>query len=181
MVFARRTKPASEHGETTVIIVDGYNLLYAIDALRPKSTPKAAAKERQTLIGLLDAYARLSKQKILLVFDGPPVSPHKQTGRIRIHYSGASSADQVIARILRKSSSPGRTLVVSSDRAVRDDCRRVGAKPTGVKQFWKEVLISLKKERLTRKDFPQEKLRGITPGEAEKWAEIFEVEKWTKR
>jgi len=163
-----------------VVIVDGYNLLYAIDALRPKSSPKAAAKERQTLIKVLEAYARLSGQRIELIFDGPPTSPRRQRAPLSIRYSGASSADQVIARLLRKSGSTRGTLVVSSDRAVRDDCRSVGAEPIGVREFWAQVLSLLKKEHIARKELPEEKVRGISAGEAEKWAEVFGIENWSE-
>ena len=160
-----------------MILIDGYNLLYACEGLRPKSARKFARDEQREFLRILSDYARVSGEKLLVVFDGtPPKEMHRLT-HLSVKYSGAkSSADEVIKRLIRLSHAARDLTVVSSDREIRDDSRRLGARSEKALAFWEKVKTVLAEQESRSEQLPPEKLHGISPGEAQKWEEIFGLE-----
>src|SRR6266404_74558 len=106
------------------ILVDGYSLLHAWEALAP-GKPRHSAAARDELIARLTHYHDACGTPITVVFDGagstPGFSPFPSTPEVEIVYSRAGqSADQLIERVAHRLAEYGEVLVVTDDFAERD-------------------------------------------------------------
>jgi predicted RNA-binding protein with PIN domain len=106
------------------ILVDGYSLLHAWEALAP-GKPRHSAAARDELIARLTHYNDACGTPITVVFDGagstPGFSPFPSTPEVEIVYSRAGqSADQLIERVAHRLAEYGEVLVVTDDFAERD-------------------------------------------------------------
>jgi hypothetical protein len=104
------------------LIVDTYNVLHTVGVL----PPEIAGVDRAGLAELIGR-SRYRHQRVTLVCDGVARedAPRGRIGGVSFRYAGADrTADDVIAQIIRRSSSPRRLTVVSSDRAVLREARR---------------------------------------------------------
>jgi len=103
------------------VIVDGNNLLHSL----PSDEQSRCSVRRRALDTI-----RQGGMSLTVVFDGPPPegSPDPEhLGRLTIRYSGASSADDLILRLLPLSTRASDWVVVTDDRALRDRVRERGA------------------------------------------------------
>jgi hypothetical protein len=104
------------------LIVDTYNVLHTVGVL----PPDIAGVDASGLAELIGR-SRYRHQRATLVCDGVPRedAPRGTVGGVVFRYAGADkTADDVIAQIIRRSSSPRRLTVISSDRAVLREARR---------------------------------------------------------
>jgi len=108
-------------------LVDGHNMLGQIPGLTLESPA-----DRQRLVRTLDGFARARRCRITVVFDGDPPARWKeemQFGRVRVLHSGRGrSADDSILAAIRRSRAPGDIMLVTSDRALYERGRHLGAK-----------------------------------------------------
>ncbi|MCW8985142.1 MAG: NYN domain-containing protein [Thermoanaerobaculales bacterium] len=103
------------------VIIDGNNLLHSL----PSQEQNRDSVRRRALDTV-----REGGMSLTVVFDGPPPggSPDPEhLGRLTIRYSGASSADDLILRLLPRSGRASEWVVVTDDRALRDRVRDAGA------------------------------------------------------
>lgn len=132
-----------------IIIIDAYNLLYAISERKYRLT----TAERNQFIKELGAYARLKKHTIILVFDGGdfdyPVK-EKKCG-IQIVYSGVNqSADSYIKKYILNNRSSG-AVVVSSDREINAFVQEFSVASIDVRSFFVLVRGALQEVRAHNK------------------------------
>ena len=125
-------RPRDPLANTSRLIVDGSNLLYALSRGDQPQPPAA-------LIGRLRAIIP-AETAIELVFDGPPergIRGERIAAGVRVRYSGARSADWVILSLaddVRATAGPVGTdelLVVTDDRDLRGRLRTKGARTAG--------------------------------------------------
>ena len=103
------------------VIIDGNNLLHSL----PSQEQNRESVRRRAL----DA-VRQGGMSLTVVFDGPPPvgSPDPEhLGRLTIRYSGASSADDLILRLLPKAGRASEWVVITDDRALRGRVSEQGA------------------------------------------------------
>ncbi|MEQ1904383.1 MAG: NYN domain-containing protein [Pirellulaceae bacterium] len=108
------------------IIVDGYNLLLQTTDSRRLAGPGNLARARISLVGMLAGRLPLEQQKrTTIVFDsgggqpandGPRPLKHEMTILFASDYE---NADAMIIDLLRKTSSPRQTILVSSDHEIQ--------------------------------------------------------------
>ena len=157
------------------VIIDGYNVIYAIDAVRPHGSPKSSAAEREKFLLLLGHYAAISRQDLTVVFDGGPGRhPPKSPPRLQLVFSGHRSADSRIKEMVEKSSYAREIAVVSSDREIRTFVKRYGAKSVSAKAFASELKKTLReKSQMESKAEPRDRMVG--PGESDRdfWLDYF--------
>jgi hypothetical protein len=104
------------------LVIDGNNLLHS---LPPNLRSREEVRRR-----VLEA-VRHETLRVTVVFDGPPRggSPAiEHLGRLTIHYSGPSTADDVILRMLPQGSSASSWTVVTDDRDLRFRVRQAGGR-----------------------------------------------------
>ena len=111
------------------VIIDGNNLLHSL----PTDQRERSSVRRQAL-----DIVRHEGVSLTVVFDGPPSagSPElEHLGRVTVRYSGRSSADDLILRLLSKSGRASDWVVVTDDRALQDRVRERGAKVRTLKEW----------------------------------------------
>jgi hypothetical protein len=135
-------------------IIDGDNLLGTWPGRRRSD------RERRALAAELFRFAVRERRRAVVVFDGPapPVPPPSPD----VRFSGPGrSADSVIVEFLREQKDPRGWTVVSSDRALGDQCRWLGARVVRSDRF---------RGRLAHGD-GREKPEG--PVDVSEWSEYF--------
>ncbi|MBI3075447.1 MAG: NYN domain-containing protein [Deltaproteobacteria bacterium] len=116
------------------LIVDGYNVIRQSPVLAPLDRRDLEAG-RAALLTRLVAYRRAKHHPVTVVFDGRSGTrgeARARWGGVDVIFSSAGeSADAVIERLARREG--GRAVVVTSDRALREACRRSRAEviPSG--------------------------------------------------
>ena len=159
------------------IIVDGYNLIYAIDSVRTYASPKHSDAERTEFIKLLASFARLSGHSMTVVFDGGP--GNQKPGaleNVRIIFSEEKSADSVIKEMVESSSYARDLTVVSSDREIRSFVRSFGATSISTKDFVKEMMHLFKTKSKNQRE-PREAILDEHQTDADYWLNFFRMDK----
>src|SRR5262245_10445690 len=114
-------------------LVDGYNLLFAIGKLGPRSATDAFPNARRWLLqDLRDR--RLPDSEVIVVFDG--AGAPEGTGDLHVRYSGNESADDVIEELIQNGPAPHRITVVSDDNRLRKAGQRRGCVVLGCLDFY---------------------------------------------
>ena len=126
------------------IIVDGYNLI--------RQWPELAMLDRAdlesgrgALLQTLQAYQRVKRHRITVVFDGRErgglSGGVEKAGGVGVRYSRqGETADEVIAHLVAETGEGA--VVVSSDREVQAAARRHGAAPLAAEEFMARVEAS---------------------------------------
>jgi hypothetical protein len=110
-------------------LIDGYNLLYAVGLLNERAGPNALHWARQRLLGLLHAALGDHSGAATVVFDSGPQAPdfprEQEIQGIHVRFSEhPDKADDLIAQLIRRSSTPRDLTVVSDDHEVQRAARR---------------------------------------------------------
>lgn len=102
-------------------LVDGDNLLGTWPGR------KRSDRERRALAGELFRFATRERRRLVVVFDGPPPPVPPPSPDVRFSGPGRS-ADSLILETLRQQPDRRGWTVVTSDRALGDQCRWLGAR-----------------------------------------------------
>ena len=144
-------------------LIDGNNLM-----------PLAGAATRKELLEKISRFARRKKAKISVVFDGaeedffPDGSSFKG---VKIFYARRNSDADTRIKNLVESSKERRTLiVVTSDRALGDYCRRCAA-PVIRSQDFLHKLVEAERQELEKT-----RLEGVKSEEIAAWMRYFGVD-----
>ncbi len=116
-------------------VVDGYNVVHGLGALRRRTHPTAGPARRALLASLSPLTRR--GHEVLVVFDAPQFG-ETHHGAVRVVYTGGRGgrdADRYIWRTV-KDRHPARTVVVSADRKVLTGCRKRALAVLPPKAFW---------------------------------------------
>ncbi len=111
------------------VIIDGNNFLHSLPS-REQNRDSVRRRALDTV--------RQGGMSLTVVFDGPPPvgSPDPEhLGRLTIRYSGASSADDLILRLLRKSGRGSEWVVITDDRALRARVSEIGAQVRTLREW----------------------------------------------
>lgn len=134
-----------------VYIIDGYNLLHKIPALKNSTTPC-----KDLIHNIKKGKLTGSKNnKVIVIFDGSIRDELKESD-FEVVFSYDKSADEIIKRRVEKIKNKSEVIVVSDDREIRDAVKKEGAvslrtfefiKPKGkVVESGKEISYSLQRE-----------------------------------
>jgi predicted RNA-binding protein with PIN domain len=154
-----------------MFIIDGYNLLHAIEETESLSP----ALTDTWLCRMIAAYLRRIDETGCVVFDGigpPDKEIFEDMGNLEVIFSGRNKdADKVIEDKITANTAPRRLLVVSSDRRLRAAARKRKAVSVKAEAFWESV--SCESDRKPRPREPRAKREGITESETEQWLKSF--------
>ena len=151
-----------------MLLVDGYNLLFAVR----KPDRRSLDRDREALIADLERYCSLANRTMRIVFDhrGPR---REKRPRIEVIYVEESlSADDRIVAMLEGTADRTAYRVVSSDRAIRKAAEARRFETVEAQVFWREVTEVLDPPDAAKGE-PGQKEKGISPAEAEYWLKEF--------
>jgi len=155
-----------------VLIIDGYNLLRAVQNLTEQSFNITDVQ----LCSILSEYLYRIKKKGSIVFDG--TGPRDKTAfnnlyNLEVIFSGSSrEADDIIEKLVLEDTAPKRLIVVSSDRRVKTAANKRKATAVDSIDFWMEAIKTIEKKR-ERNVEPLAKFTGISEVETEYWLKVF--------
>jgi predicted RNA-binding protein with PIN domain len=141
------------------IIVDGYNVIYADDALR-KIALRDMERARREFLSRIESYVSNKSIHVTVVFDGRGVLAETETiipGKLQVAYSaGRETADDVIVSMVTGSDNPRSHLVVTSDRVhIRPAVAVLGCRSIGAKAFL---------DRISGRGWRRKRQGGRAPG-----------------
>lgn len=155
-----------------MLIIDGYNLLRAVQNLTEQSFNITDVQ----LCQIVSEYLYRIKKKGSIVFDG--IGPRDKSGfnnlfNLEAVFSGTShEADDVIEKLILENTAPRNLSVVSSDRRIRTAAKKRKAADVDCVDFWTEVIKQLERKK-KRPAEPEAKFVGISEAETEYWLREF--------
>lgn len=153
------------------VIIDGNNLLHAMHAHAP--IPSVG---RETMVKIIDQWARQSDDDVTLVFDGPVprkgLAAQMTSSRITVRFSAPATADDIIARMVQRARDPGSVRVISSDTALRHEALHRRCQYADSLAFINE-LFPPRDERHPKAAASTEKPGQVSPKETDEWLELF--------
>ncbi|MEN6386209.1 MAG: NYN domain-containing protein [Phycisphaerales bacterium] len=155
-----------------MLIIDGYNLLYAVQALLEEQTEITDVQICQ----IIGEFLYRTKGKGSIIFDGTgpkDKSPFNNLFNLEVLFSGPGrEADDVIEKLILKNTAPRNLQVISSDRRIKDAAKKRKADAVDCVDFWLDMLKQLEKKQKQQPE-PKEKFLGLTDAETEYWLKEF--------
>ena len=122
------------------VIIDGFNIIFGDKRLR-KQFRSSQDLAKKTLVDMAQVIHDTDGQQVSVVFDGKGDEitfeyPVRDSSFTVIHSSSSVSADGVIERMLARSKSTDRIIVISNDNLVQNAARACGAEPMRAEGFF---------------------------------------------
>jgi len=153
------------------VIIDGNNLQHAMHACAP-----LPAIGRETLVKIIDRWARQGDDEVTLVFDGPVpregLAKQMTSSRITVRFSAPATADDVIVAMIQRAKDPGTVRVVSGDKAIRLEAAYRRCLHIDAVGFVAELFPSEGKSQPAAPAMG-EKPQKVSPEETKEWLERF--------
>ena len=114
-------------------IVDGMNVIGS----RPDGWWRDRQRAMAALVIRVERWASAAEQRVTVVFERPPTVPIGSSVIEVAHAprAAANSADDEIVRLVQSDDRPGDVCVVTSDKALADRVRSLGASVTRAEKF----------------------------------------------
>ena len=146
VISAGKVKPSkkAQIKQESMIIIDGYNLIYAWDSLKEMSD-YSLEKARETLMDILSNYVAFTKENLVLVFDAYLVkegigSEFERDGYKVVFTKENQTADAYIERMMHELGPNYKIRVVTGDRLVQFAAVHSGISRMTVKEFVDELI-----------------------------------------
>jgi predicted RNA-binding protein with PIN domain len=157
------------------VIIDGYNLLRAIQ----KTDEEFKTLTEAGLCRILSEYLKRIRSHGHIVFDGlgpPDKSDLGGFGDLEVYFSGPDTdADTIIEQKILDNSAPKSLLVVSTDRRLQAAAGKRKVACIRSEPFFQGVVRQLDRKKPIPE--PQQKRRGLTDSETEKWMDLFGLDR----
>jgi len=159
------------------VVVDGYNLVFAVADFAERQFSQAVEEARREVLARLASLHRHSGERVTVVFDRRRPTGEawhsERVGGVRVVFSRPPrTADDEIRALVSRSTAPRHILVVTSDRQLAGDCRRLGARVAGAKTFFSR-LVRLTDRLEAEEAEHREKTRRPSAAEVAEWLKIF--------
>jgi uncharacterized protein len=163
------------------LLIDGYNLMYAVGLLGKRFGPDGFRKVRQRFLNdLADALGSVEAHQTTVVFDAaapPDGSPRElvHKGITVLFAVEDDGADSRIERLIAGHSAPKMLTVVSSDHRIRQAATRRKARVEMADAFWSRLQERRSKPQAAPPLSPEERARlhGLAPEKSQEWLETF--------
>jgi predicted RNA-binding protein with PIN domain len=157
-------------------LIDGYNLLYAMGRLTPRSNRHNLESARKALLIQLVAGHGPDAGGVTVVFDAqaaPPGSPGADShGGVRVLFSQGQTADDLIEELIRHESSPRLLTVVSDDHRIQQAARRRGCTVLGCLDYYERLQDREVRPVVTPPE-PPGKPEQMSAEETQQWLDVF--------
>lgn len=161
------------------LLLDGYNVLYAVGILGHGVGPGTLERARLALVNfLVEALPPEEVPHTTVVFDAqqaPADLPHTQRHRgLLVRFSvGYENADALLAELIRTASAPRRLTVVSNDHQVQQAARRRRAKVLEVEPWWSATERQRRRRHAPAPETPAERPGPLSEAEVAFWLKEF--------
>ena len=146
VISAGKVKPSKKalQKQESMVIVDGYNLIYAWDTLK-EIAEYSLEKARETLMDILANYVGYTKEKLTLVFDAYLVpegtgSDFERDGYRVVFTKENQTADAFIEKMMHELGPNYKIRVVTGDRLVQFAAVHSGISRMTTKEFSDELI-----------------------------------------
>jgi predicted RNA-binding protein with PIN domain len=161
------------------LVIDGYNLLHVMGAMRPRLGAEGLRSVRRgLLLRLVDA---VREHQVTVVFDAadaPPDVPIEELYRgIRILFARrkGEQADDVIEDLLKSDSAPKRLTVVSNDQRLSRAAKRRGATSWSCAEFLEWLDVQHRRQSPSSAEAElRDKDEGLNPNQLAHWLREFQ-------
>jgi predicted RNA-binding protein with PIN domain len=156
------------------VIIDGNNLIHAMHEHAP-----IPAVGRETLVRIVDEWARRGQDRITIVFDGPPprreLAKQMDSTRVFVRFSAPATADDVIVDMVQNARHPTAIRVITSDTAIRHEAKYRRCRHTDSASFVRELFATTDSTQLkqTESEKKPEKPKSVPAEEVEEWMDVF--------
>ncbi len=137
---------------------------------------------RETLVKIVERWARTGTDSVTLVFDGATprggFAKQMSSSRIDVKFSAPETADDIIVRMVHQARQPRTIRVVSTDTAIRYEARARNCLHIDSAGFVTELFPSPKAPGGSSPAQPAgpEKPQSLTPEETDDWLDVFGID-----
>ena len=129
-----------QNGERATYVIDGYNVIRRDTQLRATEAEHGLEEGRKTLLNQIADSRQLVKARVIVVFDGAAAGAAHRTQSPRSGFAVVFSvppqnADQRIVSILKSRHNDSSMTVVTADRELQWDVRKLGARAVDPADF----------------------------------------------
>jgi len=155
------------------LLLDAYNILHVVGVL----PPDLAGIDLEELADLI-AGSRFRQEPAILVCDGPPRRHGVAAASVHVRFAGPGrTADDLIVRLVGRSTAPRRVTVVTSDREIAQAVRRRRAAVIESDRF----LEMLAEDHRTPRSGPETRGRSqprhlVDRRQVEAWLRVFDLD-----
>jgi len=155
------------------VVIDGNNLLHAMHAHAP-----VANVGRETMIKIIERWAKRHGDDVTLVFDGPKpkggLLKQMSSRRIDVQFAAPQSADDVIIAMVKRAAHPDIVCVVTDDTAIRYEAKQRRCRHTDNVSFVRELFADPDRSAgPSPTASTEEKPRSQTRADVEHWLDLF--------
>ncbi|MCQ4574850.1 MAG: NYN domain-containing protein [Candidatus Brocadiales bacterium] len=167
------------------IIIDGYNLIFAVPELVEVMDKGKMETAREVLLAALSDYEGKSRQKVTVVFDGRDkegdeymaISQKQHHGGVNVIFSKGTTADEDIKDIINSSPNTKNMCIVTSDKSIIQTARSSGCKLAEPGEFYKKITPAPKKGRASTRGEPLVKYREVPEEQVDYWLKVFKAKR----
>ena len=164
------------------IIIDGYNLIFAVSEFEQIIDRKNLETARAALLMALSPYKEKTRQELTVVFDGrdKPGDEHLDLSQKQLHegitvvFSKGTTADEDIMDLIGSSQNPKNTCIVTSDKKILRSARSSGCKVAEPREFFERITPRTGKRRTSPHAEPALKYQEVSEEQVGYWLKIFQ-------
>jgi len=159
-----------------LIIVDGYNFLYAMLGIEHSLPISDLEADRQKLQEHLVRYRNITGERIRVVYDarGTGQQPAEDHSGVQVVYAPPrSNADDHIVRTVKNSRRPADITVVTSDRHLAERVTEAGGRVKPCKTFYEQMHAAFERGAKPPDDKAHEKPTRPDPDEIDYFLREF--------
>lgn len=162
-------------------LIDGYNLLHALGALKNRAGPGGLEQSRLRLLGLLRGAYGDAAGEVTVVFDAAGARSGAASAfdyhGIHVRFAVAEGqADDLIEELILRSAAPRQLHVVSDDRRLQQAAQRRQCLAVGCLDFLEQLdrrRHRPDRPRRSARTRPTEKTAPLAPQELQGWLDEF--------
>jgi predicted RNA-binding protein with PIN domain len=163
-------------GEVMPTLIDGYNLLFSMGRLSPRSSKHALEGARQWLLLTIRSGFGPGVEEVTVVFDAQHAPPGARSesvvSGIQVRFARGQTADDLIEEIIRVESNPKFLVVVSDDHRIQQAARRRGCTVQGCLDYYESLRAPPTPNQAAALDPPAKPDRS-SPEEIQHWLDTF--------
>ena len=157
-------------------LIDGYNLLHAVEVQRNFAGPHGLEAARHRLLDRLRRALGADAVHVTIVFDAsrapPRASTHQDYHGIIVQFAVHEQADDRIEELIRHDPAPKQLTVVSSDRRLQEAARRRDCRVLDCLTYLERLDHPERPPPTATADSPA-KPEGLSAEETQHWLEEF--------